>query len=81
VWFVFHADIPKSLMRSRIGGLVHGEITQRSRALFSRQYDPANFTYPDPYYTAIAQWLEQNDAAVVAGSFMPDWFFTLAFPR
>jgi hypothetical protein len=53
---------------------VHGEIAQRSRALFSRQYDPTNTTCPDPYYTAIARWLEKNDGAVLAGSFMPDWY-------
>jgi hypothetical protein len=60
---------------------VHGEIAQRSRVLFSRQYDPTNMTCPDPYYTAIAQWLEKNDGAVLAGSFMPDWYAILFSAR
>jgi hypothetical protein len=38
-------------------------------------------TCPDPYYTAIARWLEKNDGAVLAGSFMPDWYAILFSAR
>ena len=57
-----------------IGGLVHGELTQRSRFLFSKQHDPKNMTYSDHYATQMARWLETHDGSILAGSFMPDWY-------
>lgn len=57
-----------------VGGLVHGELAQRSQFLFSKQYDPQNMTYPDGYATTTARWLVRHEGSMVAGSFMPDWF-------
>jgi hypothetical protein len=31
--------------------------------------------YPDGYATAIARWLERHDGSIVAGSYMPDWYY------
>ena len=75
VWYIlFHP--PKSWPFC-VGGLVHGEIAQRSRFLFSKQHDPKNMAYPDGYATAIARWLERHDGSIVAGSYMPDWYCPL----
>lgn len=56
------------------GGLVHGELAQRSRFLFAKQHNPQSSTYLDGYAAQMAQWLESHDGSIVAGSFMPDWY-------
>jgi len=64
---------PSHALLTSIGGVVHGEIVQRSRYLFTVQNDMINNTVPKTYHARIAQWLQKYDGSVLAGSFMPDW--------
>jgi hypothetical protein len=57
-----------------VGGLVHGELAQRSRFLFSKQHDSKNMTHTDGYAAQMAQWIERHDGSILAGSYMPDWY-------
>ena len=70
---------PRACILMRSGGLVHGELAQRSKFLFSRYHDPQNATEnQDEYASRIAQWLQHHDGSILAGSFMPDWYYRFA---
>lgn len=56
------------------GGLVHGELAQRGRFLFSLQHDPKAHPAKDEYAARVAHWLQHYDASILAGSFIPDWY-------
>jgi hypothetical protein len=60
-----------------LGGLVHGEVAQRSRHLFSLQHESNNSTESAEYRSRIARWLQKYDGSIVAGSYMPDWYLEL----
>lgn len=72
-----------------LGGLVHGELAFRSRYLFALQHNPhALSQYPyllhgmakvnateDDFPGRIANWLQYYNSSILAGSFMPDWYY------
>ena len=70
-----HSLFSGDLTELCVGGLVHGELTQRAKYLFMLKNNPPNGTEAvDEFSARVAQWLHHYESSVLAGMFMPDWY-------
>jgi hypothetical protein len=76
LWYV---HFPWQFNRAFVGGLVHGEVAQRAKYLFTLKNNPVNGTESvDEFSARVSQWLQRYESSVLAGMFMPDWYFNMS---
>jgi hypothetical protein len=54
-------------------------VAQRAKYLFTLKNNPVNGTESvDEFSARVSQWLQRYESSVLAGMFMPDWYFTMS---